>query len=396
MHVALGEQVLLDLRTDSVGEKDAVGYDDAAASTVFQLAHDELEEEPGGLGGAGVRREIGEHRLLLLTAKGRIGEYNVHLFTAGNLGDRPGEGVATDHVGLADPVEHQVHHAEQVGHRLLLDPVQVVAQIPELLGRLEGGMQLVQGFDQEATGAAGGVEDHLTELGGDLLDHESDHRTRCVELTGVSGGVTHLPQHGLVEERHGVHVVGGGEVDLVDLVDHVAQEIARQHPVMGLLEDGGEHVPGIVASSTGEVPEIREKFVVDELHQVLACLPVGIRSPVTPAVGLLDRRTEALPLGDRAVLLVPVECSEEEEPGELRYAVEVAVEAGVLSHDVPGRLDGTGELGSRGGGHVLLLARWHCQVSLVEARVMFQKFRRVSMALATVGADRFSSDANSA
>ncbi len=292
-------------------------------------------------------------------------------------------------------MEHQVHHAEQVGHRLLLDPVQVVAQVPELLGRLEGGMQLVQGFDQEATGAACGVEDHLTELGGYLLDHEADHRTRGVELTGVAGGVTHLAQHRLVEERHGMHVVGGSKVDLVDLVDHVAKEVSRQHPVMGLLEDGGEDVPGIVAAGTGEVPQVREQLVVHEFHQVLTGLPIGIGSPVAPAVGLLDGGTEALPLGDRAVLFVAVEGSEEEEPSELRYAIEVAVEAGVLSHDVSGRFDGTGELGSRGGGHVLLLARWHGQVSLVEARVMFQKFRRVSMAWATVGADRFSSDANS-
>ncbi len=61
MDVALGEESLLDLRTDSVSKEDAVGYDDSAASSVLQLAYDELEEEPRGLGGAGGRRKIGEH-----------------------------------------------------------------------------------------------------------------------------------------------------------------------------------------------------------------------------------------------------------------------------------------------------------------------------------------------
>ena len=80
----------------------------------------------------------------------------------------------------------------------------------------------------------------------DLLDHEADDRARRVELAGVAGGVAHLAEHRLVEVGHRVDVVGGGEVDLVDLVDDVAQQIAGEHPVVGLLENGGEHVAGIV------------------------------------------------------------------------------------------------------------------------------------------------------
>ena len=80
----------------------------------------------------------------------------------------------------------------------------------------------------------------------DLLDDEPDHRPRRVELARVAGGVAHLAQHRLVEVRHRVDVVGRVEVDLVDLVDDVAQQVAGEHPVVGLLEHRGERVARIV------------------------------------------------------------------------------------------------------------------------------------------------------
>ncbi len=49
-------------------------------------------------------------------------------------------------------------------------------------------------------------------------------------------------------------------------------------------------------------------------------------------------------LGDFTVLLEAVEGLEEEQPGELRDAVEVAVEAGVLPHGVASRLDDGSQL----------------------------------------------------
>ena len=115
-----------------------------------------------------------------------------------------------------------------------------------LLGGLHARCQVLECLDEETTGAAGTVEHDLTELGIDLLDDEPDDRARCVELAGVAGSVAHLAQHRLVEVRHRVDVVGRREVDLVDFVDDVAQQVAGQHPVVGLLEHRGEHVPRVV------------------------------------------------------------------------------------------------------------------------------------------------------
>ncbi len=78
------------------------------------------------------------------------------------------------------------------------------------------------GLDEEPAGAGGRVEDHLAGTRVDLLDDEADQRTWRVELAGIASGVSHLAQHGLVEDRHRVHLVAVGELDLVHLVDELA------------------------------------------------------------------------------------------------------------------------------------------------------------------------------
>ena len=65
------------------------------------------------------------------------------------------------------------------------------------------------------------------------FDHESDDGARSIELTGVPGSVAHLLEHGLVEVTEGVDLVAAGEVNAVDLVDHVSQQVAVDHPVDG-------------------------------------------------------------------------------------------------------------------------------------------------------------------
>ena len=170
------------------------------------------------------------------------------------------------------------------------------------------------------------------------MDDEADDRARRVELARVAGGVAHLAQHRLVEVRHGVDVVRGGEVDLVDLVDDVAEEVPGEHPVVGLLEHGGQHVAGVVAAGARQLSEVREEFAVDEIQESLAGSTVGLGGPVPPPIRSFDGRPE-VPIGDLTVLLQPVEGLQEQQPGKLWDSVEVAVEPCVLAHRVPCRLD---------------------------------------------------------
>jgi len=112
----------------------------------------------------------------------------------------------------------------------------------QLFDILDRGLELLERLDEETARAAGRVEDRLAELRRHLLHDEADRGPRSVELARVAGGVAHLAQHRLVQVRHRVDVVGGGEVDPLDLVDDVAQEVAGEHAAVGLLEDGGDRV----------------------------------------------------------------------------------------------------------------------------------------------------------
>ena len=143
-------------------------------------------------------------------------------------------------------------------------------------------------------------------LGIDDFDHEADDGARRVELAGIAGGVAHLFEHGLVEMAEGVDLVAAGEVDVVDLVDHVAQQIAVDHPVDRAFEDRGDHVAPVAAVGALQAAQIGEEagafgavgpdgfFVVHEGDQFVAGDAVGFRGPVAPAVGRFERGTKAL------------------------------------------------------------------------------------------------------
>jgi len=128
---------------------------------------------------------------------------------------------------------------------------------------------------------------------------------------------------------------------------------------------------------------MRQQLAVDEVEQLGAGAAFGVDGPVTPAERLLDRRP-VVPVRHGPLLLAGVERLQEEEPGELRHAVEVAVQACVLAHDVAGRLDRGGEprLRRRLGG--CRAAAGHQTAS---SRTCAQKARRVDIASARVRAE---------
>ena len=96
--------------------------------------------------------------------------------------------------------------------------------------------QVLDGAGEEAAGAAGGVEDGFAEAGIDLIDDELGDRPRRVVLARVAGGLEVFEQL-LVDVAEHVPVVGGVEVDAVDLVDDLPHQRAVLHVVVGILED---------------------------------------------------------------------------------------------------------------------------------------------------------------
>ena len=130
------------------------------------------------------------------------------------------------------PVQEQVHLASRYGSGFASPPKMLCfCRTVAVLDRLALLLQVLERLDQEAAGAAGRVEDGFAELRVGDLDHEPHDGARRVELAGVAGRVAHLPEHRLVEMAERVDLVAGGEVDAVDLVDHVAQQVAAHHAV---------------------------------------------------------------------------------------------------------------------------------------------------------------------
>ena len=124
------------------------------------------------------------------------------------------------------------------------------------------------------------------------------------------------------------------EVDAVDLVDHLAHELAGLHEVVGVLE----HVAhGFCARGLRRQGlELREQLVVDELEQFVAGDAFRVGRPGAPLEFLRDRRAVVVAEQLQFLVLV-VDDLEEEHPAQLADALGIAVDAGVLAHDV---LDG--------------------------------------------------------
>ena len=132
------------------------------------------------------------------------------------------------------------------------------------------------------------------------------------------------------------------EVDAVDLVDHVAQQVAADHAVDDAREHGGDHLPAAVrrrrrpggraGRRTGPAPRLPSGRIASSwLMKASSSAPVMpslVAGPVAPAVGRLDGRAVAL-AAQRGLglldLLHVVEELQEHDPGEHRQAVEVAV-----------------------------------------------------------------------
>ena len=186
-------------------------------------------------------------------------------------------------------------------------------------------------------------------LGVDHVDHELGDGARGVVLAGVAG-VLQVAQDLLVEVAEQVAVLRLVEVDaVVDLVDHLAHQVAGLHVVVGVLEDAADDEAALVVMRRLEVLEGGEQLVVDEVEQLVAGHALGVGGPVAPAQRLGDGR--AVGVVEQFVLgFLVVEDLEEEHPDQLADALGVAIDADILAHDV---LDGFDEGGE---GHWLLFS----------------------------------------
>ena len=97
--------------------------------------------------------------------------------------------------------------------------------------------QMLDSADEEAAGAAGGVEQRFAQARIDLLDDELRDRARGVELTRVAGRLKIFKQFLINVAKH-MAVIRGVEVDAVNLVDNLPHQGAVLHVVVGVFKGG--------------------------------------------------------------------------------------------------------------------------------------------------------------
>ena len=135
------------------------------------------------------------------------------------------------------------------------------------------------------------------------------------------------------------------EVDAVQLVDHLAQQVAAFHVVVGVFKHAAHHVAARVAHGVGaEAFEGGKELVVYKVEQRVAGHALGVGRPVAPAHGFGDGALVVV-AGEFELFFERIKHLEEQQPGELADALGVAIDARVLAHDVLDGFDDGGEVG---------------------------------------------------
>ena len=351
VEIELRQQFFLDVDLGVVGaEEEAVGQDHRRAAVLLQPVHDDGHEEVGGLGAGQISGEMVLDLCLFAAAVRGIHEDHVKAVVVGVVQHVLQQGVVVIDPGHVQPVQQQVRDAEHIGKLLLFDAVDGGAVLLGVRRALDLRLQLLEPAGDEAAGAAGKVRHGLPDPGTHTLRHELRHRAGRIELTGAASTLQ-LFQDGLVDLPEGVALLIVGEIQLVDDVEHLPQQHAVLHVLVGVgkggLHDGlldgrlrrdRDAMDQDVSVTVGDVPafKYREQGVVDEIQervtgQALAGLVMG---PVAPAAGLRDDG-DIVVLIKFPVLLLGVVDFQKQHPCNLLEPLRVAVDARVVAHDVP-------------------------------------------------------------
>ncbi|MDT4819838.1 hypothetical protein FQZ97_529650 [compost metagenome] len=245
-----------------------------------------------------------------------------------------------DLAGHFDAVQDHVGGGQQVRQRLFLHTENAGLQGALVLGGFYIAAALVlDGAGEEAARAAGRVHDLFIQLGIDHAHHELGDRARGVELAGVAG-VLQVAQQLLVEIAELMALLGFVEVHaLLDLVDHLADELAGLHVVVGVLEHASHHEGGRGGAVFVEVLQLGEQVVVDKVLQRVAGHAFRVGGPSAPAAALGDGRLVVV-VHQLPFQLAVIEDLEEQQPDQLADALGVAIDAHVFTHDVLDGFDG--------------------------------------------------------
>ena len=345
VQVTLGEQRFLDAGLNAFTEERAVGQHQPGAAARLEDLHEQHEKEVGGLAGAELGGKVGLDAVLLHAAEGRVGDDDIHALLGRPVAQRAGQRVVVAHIGGdVDAVQQQIGHAEDVRQVLLLDAREAfldkALRRPRSLPACAGarwrrrGSRRCRRRDREWSPPQARI---------DLLDDELGHGARGVELTRVAGGLEVLEDL-LVDVAEHVAVIGGIEVDAVDLVDDLPHEGAVLHVVVGILEGHADRDPRSCPRHPCSDLSLGSRVLLTKSSSASPVIPSSFARPGRPAQMLRQRRLVVV-AQEFEFLLAVVEDLQKEHPAELFEPLRIAVGAGVLAHDVLDGFDDVGDIG---------------------------------------------------
>ncbi|CQH57818.1 Uncharacterised protein [Yersinia enterocolitica] len=166
---------------------------------------------------------------------------------------------------------------------LFLDAENLLLQYLMVFGGVDVmHFDVVKRTGQKTTGAARRIHNRLTQLRVDTVDHKTRHGTRGIELTRISGALQ-VAKDLFVDIAKQMAFLAAAEVDFIELIDHLTQQGAVFHVVIGITESLLHHKSAWVGiERRGQVFQCREQVVVNKLHQRIAGDAFAVRRPATP------------------------------------------------------------------------------------------------------------------
>ena len=285
-------------------------------------------------------REVALDAIFLAPAEGRIGEHDVHAVALRIADIWPRQRVVVAHKArVLDAVQQHVRDAEHVRKLFLLNRPQGRLHLRFIFRPLHIAVaHVAQRARQKAARAAGGVKQDFTRPRVNTVSHKSGDSARGVILARVPGRLQ-VVEYLLVNVAEVLALGQIVEVDAVDLVYNLPHQLAGLHVVVGVLE----HVPNDAAPVAGlgrdcEVLQRREQLAVNEAEKLLAGDAFGVGRPGPPLILLRDRRA-VIGIEQLKFLILIVDDLEEEHPAQLADALGVAIDPGVLPHNILNRFD---------------------------------------------------------
>jgi len=341
VQVALLQQHFFQSGFHTLTEQEAIRQYHGGTAPVLQSTDDQCHEQVGRFPCSQVGREVLLDTILFHAAEGRVGDDDIDLFLGRVVGVRAAQCILVlDAGGRVNAVQDHVGGAEHVRQRFFLDAKDALLHYLFITRDLHIVAALViDGAGQKTTRTTGGIKHALGQLGVDAVDDELGDGARGVELARIPRTLQ-VFKYLLVDAAKGMAIGSVIEVDLADFVDHLPQQGARLHVVIGIFKQIADHqgTRAIFAGDDQLFFQGREELQVHKIGERVAGHAFRVFGPVTPAQVLGQRRLVIIFRVFKLQFTVVVNL-EEEHPHQLADTLRIAIDTHILAHDVLNGLD---------------------------------------------------------